>query len=151
MSGELAMDDTADVRWKQRFENYKKALAVLRRGLESVSPEKEVDEFQKLGIIQAFEFTQELSWKVMKDFITNSGGGEKIYGSKDAVRQAFNRSLISDGETWMDMIDSRNESSHLYDETTSDKIFSKISSLYLPCFSALEKTLSDLAGQEKDE
>ena len=132
-----------DVRWKQRFHNYKRALATLRRGLAAVSGQH--DEFRMLGVIQSFEFTQELSWKLLKDFIEYSGGGEKIYGSKDAVRQAFNRGLISDGETWMDMIQARNESSHLYDEPSALKIFGKIAETYLPCFSALETTFDALA------
>ena len=147
MSDSLNKEDdrglrTEDVRWKQRFSNYKKALATLRRGLQSIN--KDDDEFRKLGIIQSFEFTQELSWKLMRDFIMYSGGGEHIYGSKDAVRQALSRGLISDGETWMDMIASRNESSHLYDELAALEVFCKIKGNYLPCFSALEETLNAL-------
>lgn len=141
MQRRSVLPDTSDIRWKQRFENYKKALAVLKRGIVSVKKDEEPDEFKKLGVIQSFEFTQELSWKVLKDFIEFSGGGEKIYGSKDAVRQAFNRGLISDGGTWMEMIKSRNECSHLYDEPIAVAVFEKIVSDYLPCFSVLEEKL----------
>ena len=130
------ISETEDIRWKQRFANYKKALATLKRGL--ASSKQDGDEFKKLGVIQSFEFTQELAWKVIKDFIEYSGGGNKIYGSKDAVREGLNRELISNGEIWMDMIHSRNESSHLYDEPVALKIFNKIEAMYLPCFIDME-------------
>ena len=137
------MTDNDDIRWKQRFANYKKALATLKRGLAEIKKTGD-DEFRKLGIIQSFEFTQELSWKVLKDFLEYQGGGDGIYGSKDAYRQALNRSIISDGEIWMKMIESRNESSHLYDESAVLTIFDKIEPLYLPCFEALEETLDGI-------
>lgn len=135
------MDETDDdVRWKQRFHNYKRALATLRRGLDTQKA-RELSELERGGLIQAFEFTQELSWKVIKDFIEYSGGGEKIYGSRDAIRQAFNRGLISDGETWMDMIRARNLSSHTYEEADSVRLARDITERFAPCFSALEATL----------
>lgn len=136
-----------DIRWKQRFQNYKKALSELKNAVE-LKANRSLSNLERSGFIRSFEFTQELSWKVLKDFIENEGGGEKIYGSKSAVRQAFNRGLISDGEIWIDMIDSRNESSHLYDESTALKIFGKIESLYLPCFTALEEKFDELAEKE---
>lgn len=130
-----------DVRWKQRFHNYKRALATLRRGLD-IQKERELSELERGGLIQAFEFTQELAWKVLKDFIEYSGGGEKIYGSRDAVRQAFNRGLISDGEIWMEMIRARNLSSHTYEESDSVRLARDITERFAPCFSALEATLN---------
>lgn len=138
------MVDTEDIRWKQRFSNYKKALAVLRRGIESVAGDDEPDEFKKLGVIQSFEFTQELSWKVLKDFIEFSGGGEPVYGSKDAIRQAFSRGLIFDGEAWMDMVKARNECSHLYDEPLALEVFDKIASKYIALFNAMEEKFDGL-------
>ncbi len=137
------MADTDDIRWEQRFSNYKKALSTLQRGISEVKKQG-ADEFRKLGIIQSFEFTQELSWKVLKDFIEYQGGGDKLYGSKDTYRNALNRDIISDGEIWMSMIEARNESSHLYDESKAIEIFDKIEPLYLPCFKALETTLDGI-------
>ena len=134
-----------DIRWKQRFQNYKKALATLQRSIESCDQKNEL---HRLGVIQAFEFTQELSWKVLKDFIEAQGGGDKIYGSKDSYRQAFNRDLISDGELWLDMIDSRNKCSYLYDEATATEIFEKVQNTYMPCFFALELTFDELCTKE---
>ena len=138
------LTEPTDVRWKQRFQNYKKTLAFLRSGVE-LQKERALSELECGGVIQAFEFTQELSWKVLKDFIEEKGGGEKIYGSKDAIREAFNRGLISDGEIWMDMIKARNLSSHTYDEKDSINLVKDISEKFMPCFSALEMKLDDLA------
>ena len=146
---EKRMNETLDpkptqgdaVRWKQRFHNYKRALATLRRGLDTQKA-RELSELERGGLIQAFEFTQELSWKVLKDFIEYSGGGEKIYGSRDAIRQAFNRGLIFDGETWMEMIRARNLSSHTYEEADSVRLARDITERFAPCFSALEATLN---------
>lgn len=134
------MNEKSDIRWKQRFSNYKKALGVLRRGLD-LQKEREFSELERDGFIQAFEFAQELSWKVLKDFIEEKGTAEKIYGSKDSIRQALNRNLISNGETWMKMIEARNVSSHTYDEADSIELVRKISVEYIPCFIDLEKTL----------
>lgn len=127
-----------DVRWKQRFHDYKRALATLRRGLDTQKA-RELSELERGGLIQAFDFTQELSWKVLKDFIKYSG--DKSYGSRDAIRQAFSRGLISDGETWMEMIRARNLSGHTYEEADSVRLERDITKRFVPCFSALEATL----------
>ncbi len=136
------MTESEDIRWKQRFSNYKKALAVLRRGL-ALQKERGLSELERGGIIQAFEFTQELSWKVMKDYLEYQGF-TGIIGSRDAYRNAFNRALISDGEIWIDMIKARNLSSHTYDEADAEKLLALITDKFEPCFSALEKTLDAL-------
>ena len=81
--------DESDIRWKQRFSNYKKALAILRRGIE-LKKTRELSELERGGLIQSFEFTQELSWKVLKDYLEYQGF-IGIIGSRDAYRNAFNR------------------------------------------------------------
>lgn len=139
------MDNEPDIRWKQRFGNYKKALAVLRRGL-LLKNERELSELERGGLIQSFEFTQELSWKVLKDYLEYQGF-TGIIGSRDAYRNAFNRGLISNGDVWMDMLKARNLSSHTYDENDSLKLVRDIAELFEPCFSALETTLDDIARQ----
>lgn len=131
-----------DIRWKQRYNNYKKALSQLTSAIELMS-ERTLSSLEKQGVVQAFEFTHELSWKTMKDFLENRGNTE-IYGSKDAVRMAFKYDLIMDGEVWMQMIKSRNLTSHTYDEKTVDDIIALISEKYLPAFIDLEKRFSNL-------
>ena len=77
---------------------------------------------------------QELSWKVLKDFIENKDTSEKLYGSKDVIRQAASIGLISDGEIWMKMSASRNLSSHIYDEADSVELVRQITKEFVPCF-----------------
>ena len=134
--------DESDIRWKQRFSNYKKALAILRRGIE-LKKTRELSELERGGLIQSFEFTQELSWKVLKDYLEYQGF-IGIIGSRDAYRNAFNRGLISDGEKWMELIRLRNLSSHTYDESDAVKLETEINGNIINLFSALETTLDAL-------
>ena len=104
---------------------------------------RELSNLEKQGLIQGFEFTHELAWKTIKDFFVSKGNSD-IYDSKDATKQAFNNQLISDGETWFAMIESRNLSSHTYDNTISDEIANQIIKNYFPLFIALEQKLNQL-------
>ena len=131
-----------DVRWKQRFNNYKKALSTLASGIEQYH-KKGLSDLEKQGVIQGFEFTHELCWKVMQDFLKNRGENN-IYGSKDATRLAFNRGLITNGEIWMNMINDRNLSSHTYQEEISEQIFSRIVNAYFELFKGFEKKMDHL-------
>lgn len=131
-----------DIRWQQRFENYKKALSQLNNAIDLMSI-RELSHLEKQGVIQAFEFTHELAWKVMKDFLEDRGNSE-IYGSKDAVRQAFKYELIIDGDIWMDMIRSRNLTSHTYDESTVDDIIKLIRHKYLSAFLDLQEKFTGI-------
>ena len=118
------MEEKLDIRWKQRLQNYKKALFTLESAVELVKI-RDLTVLEKQGTIQGFEFTFELAWNVMKDYLEEQGI-TGIIGSKNAVRQAFNKNLIEDGQIWMDMIESRNISSHSYDEITAEKLLEKI-------------------------
>lgn len=133
-----------DVRWKQRFSNYKNALSTLNRWNVSIHQNgKKPSDIEEAALIKAFEFTYELSWKVMKDFLEHKGMVSKgmIIGSKDAVRYAVNANLIKDGFIWMDMIQSRNESSHIYDEIKMTALAERISAEYVPQFETFEATM----------
>ena len=99
-----------DIRWIQRFHNYQKALSQLQAGIELLR-ERELTNLEKQGLIHAFEFTHELAWKTLKDFLLHRGNPE-IYGSRDATREAFKANLIEAGQIWMEMIESRNITSH---------------------------------------
>jgi len=132
-----------DVRWIQRLANYQKALKRLTKFIEK----GQLNELEEQGLIQAFEYTHELAWNTLKDFLENSGS-KNIYGSKDATREAFRLNLIGDGEIWMDMIQSRNETSHTYNDEVSKKITKNITSRYYPEFVQLEKVLAELAKKE---
>lgn len=124
-----------DVRWQQRFSNFEKALAQLASAVE-LAESRELSQLEKQGVIKAFEFTHELAWNVLKDFFVEQGN-QDIKGSKDATREAFKVQLIRDGENWMEMIRSRNRSSHTYDEVLAEELVQVITKNYFSLFEDL--------------
>jgi len=132
--------NASDVRWQQRFANYKKALDQLKNAVE-LSKQRSLSQLEKQGVIQAFEFTHELAWNVLKDYLQDQGN-QNIKGSKDATREAFKVELIADGEQWMAMIQSRNVSSHTYDEQTAEQLVTVIIKDYFPLFEVLQTEMS---------
>ncbi|MDP5101395.1 MAG: nucleotidyltransferase substrate binding protein [Nonlabens sp.] len=121
-----------DIRWIQRLSNYKKALSTLTSAV-NLDRDRKLSELERQGLIQAFEYTHELAWKVMQDFFVNQGNTE-IRGSRDATREAFSTDLISDGDSWMDMIVKRNLTSHTYNEEISEEIYKSIVNNFHPLF-----------------
>ena len=107
-----------DIRWRQRFQSFRKAFSQLSKAA-AIAEERELSELEQQGLIQAFEFTHELAWQTLKDFLQAHGTTKNLYGSKDATREAFAQGLNDDGEEWMEMIESRNETSHAYNEETA--------------------------------
>ncbi|MCF6271074.1 MAG: nucleotidyltransferase substrate binding protein [Melioribacteraceae bacterium] len=128
--------DNKDIRWHQRFSNYQKALKQLKKFIDVM----DLNELEEQGLIQAFEYTHELAWKTIKDFL-NYQGNQNIYGSKDATREAFNLSIISDGDIWMNMIESRNQTSHTYNDEVAKEIVKNIKEFYFNQFLKLEEKL----------
>ncbi|HMP72842.1 MAG TPA: nucleotidyltransferase substrate binding protein [Kiritimatiellia bacterium] len=139
MSGEVP-------RWKLRFASFTKALAVLD-GAVGLSERRPLSDLEKQGMIQAFEFTHELAWNLLKDFY-ESQGSTGIQGSRDAVRLAFNRGFIVNGQVWMEMIISRNRTTHTYDQKTADAIVDEIEQSYLSEFLALKKRFEEMEADE---
>jgi len=134
-----------DIRWIQRFENYQLALKQLKGAVE-LGKQRKLSELEMQGTIQAFEYTHELAWNTLKDFL-ESKSSDKIYGSKDATRGAFKLDLIKDGEVWMDMIKSRNLSNHTYLEKKRDEVFEKIVKVYFNELLIFKTTLLKLKEQ----
>ena len=134
---------TEDLRWIQRFDNFKRSLKQLDDAMAIIAG-RELNELEKQGVIQAFEYNYELAWNVIKDFLEYQGGegAPGILGSRDAFRLAFRRGLIANGEAWMDMIKSRQLTSHTYNEDVSAQIFEDIVEKYYPEFTALKETLT---------
>ena len=110
-----------DIRWKQRLNNFNLALKQLNSGFDLLQ-QRQLSELEEQGMIQAFEYTHELAWNLLKDYLTEYGGAVGLIGSRDTTREAFKRGLIENGELWMEMISSRNLSSHTYNEETAQKI-----------------------------
>lgn len=131
-----------DVRWMQRFSNYCKALNQLSDAV-ALAEKRELTELERKGLIQAFEYTHELAWNTLKDFYEYQGESG-LQGSRDTVKLAFNRGLIENGEVWMDMINSRNQSSHTYNEETAKGIVNAIIEKYEVEFRNLRNKLNEL-------
>jgi nucleotidyltransferase substrate binding protein (TIGR01987 family) len=131
-----------DIRWKQRFQNYQKALVVLKNAVE-LAAVRELTNLEKQGMIQSFEFTFEMAWNVMKDYL-ESQGITGIIGSKGAVRHAFNNNLIEDGQIWLDMIKDRNLASHTYDEEIANDLAAAITDNYYYQFNVLAEKMNGL-------
>jgi len=131
-----------DIRWKQRFNNYIKALQNLRGAIELME-ERDLSDLEKQGVIQSFEFTHELAWKVLKDYLKYQGIVE-IVGSKDASREAFKNGLIEHGDDWMEMIKARNLTSHTYDPATAEQIVQNVQEKFHPAFEAMAKKFTAL-------
>jgi nucleotidyltransferase substrate binding protein (TIGR01987 family) len=134
--------EKSDIRWVQRFSNFSKAYSQLENAVH-LANERKLSELEEQGLIQAFEYTHELAWKTLKDFLNDQGNNE-IYGSKDATRQAFKYELINDGEIWMDMIKSRNNSSYTYNEAVAEEIIDSIITNYYFEFKKLKEKLDQL-------
>ena len=128
--------DNADIRWQQRFANYKKALSQLTKFIEK----RDLNELEEQGLIQAFGYTYELACNVIKDFLLNQGN-KNIYGSRDAIREAFSTGLIEDGERWMEMFVDRNKTSHTYNEETAKEIARNIFAHHFDLFVALRQKM----------
>ena len=131
--------ENQDIRWKQRFENFSNAFKQLKLA-RNLKKERDFTELELQGVIQAFEITQELSWKVLKDFLEEQGVSD-LFDSKNVVRKAFNVGLISNGEIWLDMIKTRNLTSHIYDESEILKLLDVILESYIDVFLQFEENM----------
>lgn len=144
--------DQNDIRWIQRFSSYKKALDKLEQGVllfrEKYIKNGVVDravlqageDIMIEGIIQRFEYTHELAWNVMKDYAIYQGNPE-VGGSRDSVREAMKLHLIEDGQEWMNMIVSRTNSSHTYNEEVAFEVLMEIIDKYYPLFVEFKHTM----------
>jgi nucleotidyltransferase substrate binding protein (TIGR01987 family) len=132
-----------DIRWLQRLQNYGLALSRLTFAVE-LADTRPLSDLEKQGLIQAFEFTYELAWNVIKDFYQYQGE-DNIQGSRDAFRTAFGRGLIEQGEIWMQMIKSRQLSTHAYNLEIAEAVFNDVCQLYHFQFVQLKASLDKQA------
>lgn len=136
-------------RWEQRLDSYHKALARLAE-IVGASKKRALNEFERDGLVQRFEFTHELSWKLMKAYAEYQGY-DGIGGSRDATRKAFEMSLISDGQSWMNMIKSRNETSHNYDGSMADDVVDSIINKFYPLLADFYQKMNSLSALTPDD
>ena len=137
-----------DIKWIQRFRNYQRALKQLSDAI-NLSQQRELSLLEKQGLIQAFEFTHELAWNTLKDYLEYQGY-QDIKGSRDTIRESFKIGLIKDGQTWMETIQARNITSHAYDEALVQKAFETIVDSYIVLFNELFDTFVTLEKKEQE-
>jgi len=135
-----------DIRWKQRFENYLKAFQTLVEAAE-LAQERKLSKLEQQGLIQSFEFTHELAWNVLKDYLEYQGISG-IVGSKGATREAFKNELIVDGEAWMDMIKARNQTTHTYNPAIAEDVAGDILTRFYFAFEDMAKKFTALSEQQ---
>jgi nucleotidyltransferase substrate binding protein (TIGR01987 family) len=140
------MASNPDIRWKQRLQSFGKAFGQLSAAA-TLAQQRKLSELEQQGLIQAFEFTHELAWNTLKDFLESRGATE-LYGSRDTTREAFKQGLIADGDAWMAMIHARNRSSHTYNEKTANEVAEAITSSFVKEFAAFQAKFTALAQQE---
>jgi nucleotidyltransferase substrate binding protein (TIGR01987 family) len=138
----MSKQDKTEIRWVQRLDNFKTAMKQLESAVH-LSQKRSLSDLEKQGVIQSFEFCHELAWNVLKDYFEYQGN-PSITGSRDASREAFNKGLIASGEVWMEMIKSRNQTSHTYNKKIADDIVAKALGDYFQSFEELIKQMESL-------
>ncbi len=123
-------------RWRQRLKDFEKSAARLKEA----ASKKEFSDLEKDGVIQRFEFTFELAWKTLKDYLENQGFSG-IASPKKALQKSFSMDLASDGNVWINMLEDRNRMSHPYSRAASEKIFQNIKKYYVPAIDELAANL----------
>lgn len=141
------MNSDHDIRWQQRLNNYSLALSRLADAV-TLAEQRPLSSLEQQGLIQAFEFTHELAWSVLKDYFFWQGNAA-ITGSRDATREAFAQGVLDDGEGWMAMIKSRNLSSHTYNQAVADGIAEAVTARYYPLMRAFEARMRALEGASR--
>ncbi len=121
-----------EIRWQQRFSNYTKAFNHLRNSLQLI----QFSDLEKEGVIQRYEYTFEVAWKTLKDFL-ESEGITSLTGPRSVIKEAFSKEIISNGHAWIDMMDLRNLTTHTYDDEILQSTFEKIKTKYFVEFEQL--------------
>ena len=116
------------IRWKQRFQNLEKAYLKFQHALQAQAKEPQ-NELYQMALVQAFEFTFELGWKTVKDFLVYSGV-KGVSLPRDVIKQGFHFQVIEDGQLWIDMMQDKNLMAHTYSEENAQKALAKITGQY---------------------
>lgn len=130
------MSNLKDVRWKQRFENFDKSYKLL----DKYSKQEIKTELERAGIIEFFEMSFELAWKVLKDYLESHE--YEVKSPRETIKQAFQIGIIDNGHVWIDALSDRNLTTHTYDEELANKMVVEILDLYLPELRKMHETLS---------
>ncbi len=126
-----------DIRWKQRFSNFKKASAQLSEFIEK----GDLNKFEVQGLIQCFEYTFELAWKTMKDYLEFEG--YEVKSPRSTIQTAFQNQLITEGHIWIDALEKRSLMEHTYDEEVAKQAEGLIKNEYYPVIKKLLEKLEE--------
>ena len=129
----------SEIRWKQRFENFKLANANILEISDCIKKEG-LNKIYTMALIQAFEMSFELGWKTIKDYLEYNG--KNVANPRSAIKEAFSEQIIIDGQHWIEMMETRNKTSHTYKEDFAKQTAEEILNIYIPLLIDLEKTLS---------
>ena len=120
-----------EIRWKYRFDNFAKSFKVLKRSLEIENP----SEVERGGVIQFYEMSFELAWKMIKDYLQEEGF--EVKSPRAAIKQGIQMELLDDPYKWMDALEDRNLTAHTYDEETAIRVYDSIKKSYFPILNNL--------------
>ncbi len=138
--------ESQDVRWRQRLSSYRTALRQLGEAVD-LRRQRPLTNLEKQGTIQSFEYTYELGWNVLKDYLAYEGI-PGLVGARDTIREAFRRELISDGYAWMEMLADRNLTSHTYNESAAEAVVMKICDRYYVVLVELNGKLASIEAKQ---
>ena len=122
----VMIDNLKNIRWKQRFKNFEKSFKLLKK----YSKKENITELERAGIIQLFEMSFELSWKVLKDYLEYEEF--EVKSPRQTIKQAFQIELIENGHVWIDALADRNLTTHTYNEQLAKELIEAIIKVYLP-------------------
>jgi len=131
--------EASDIRWKQRFDNLQRAYKRLRSMLDLAAQDPESDVI-RMAVIKAYEFTFELSWKTLKDYLSYNGIDARL--PREVIKQAFANGLLIDGQLWIDMLEERNLMAHTYDDARAKAAVLQIQRRYLAGLEQLHTLLN---------
>ncbi len=139
------MDELQNIRWRKRFENLNRAFLQLERGIRIVTP----SDIETQGIIQSFEFTFELAWKTLKDYL--EAQGVQCAFPREVLKQAFQAGVLQNGDVWLEMLSKRNLLAHTYGEAMAKEAYRLIKEEYYPCMLELIDWFRGQAEQREDD
>ena len=136
-------------RWIYRFDNYKRAFTLLREAIE-IMQQRALTQLEKEGVIQRFEYTWELAWKTLRDYLEYGGVILETVTPAAVIKAAYEAKVIEAGDIWMQALDARNKMSHTYNFKVFEQIITDIKAYYLPILDALHLSLlAKIAGEER--
>ena len=133
-------------KWGERLSTYQNAIDRLTEVI-TLSRQHPLNQFERDSLVKRFEFSYEMAWKLMMSYEKDNGITE-ILGSKDVIRQAFRLSIVKNGEAWLEMVDARNRTSHLYDEEMATDAADEIIHTYYPLLVELRDVMAELANKK---